>query len=95
MRSDPDWTSAAQEPLPELINHLLQGTDVEVCVHACVSVGVFSFEFHVRLQHSFFKAISKQDSSFAQDIWECFAFGGFFFLNMKNRWKKNKYWSKN
>lgn len=55
MRSDPDWTSSAQEPLPELINQLLQGTDVAVCVHACVGGVFFSSEFHVRLQHSFLK----------------------------------------
>ena len=61
MRSDPDWTSSAQEPLPELINHLLQDTDITVCVstrvcpHVCVGGIFFSFEFHVRLQHSFLK----------------------------------------
>lgn len=82
MRSDPDWTSSAQEPLPELINQLLQGTDVAVCVHACVggvSCTVATF---------FFEMISKQDSSFAEDIWECFGFGVFFSWTWRTDGKK-------
>lgn len=42
MKSDPDWTSCAQEPLPEIINHVSQGTEVTACIH--VRLGRAPFE---------------------------------------------------
>lgn len=51
MKSDPDWTSSSQEPLPEFINHILWDTAMcalicTLCVYASLNVPMeFSFHF--------------------------------------------------